>query len=503
MKINIKNDFVVMGLLYLVMHGGIFFIPNAIFWDDWVLYRAPSSTVLEIFRQAGSMFNMSGYLHVLMLNIGPWIYKVLTFILMFASGLLLNPILERNGLLTKECRFFTVLLFLLLPFNLARVALINFPSTLCYFLFFLAWFLMDKRKIVALLLFFVSFSLNSLLVFYTLPFLDMAYRSGNLTSPKSFFSYACKRPGFLLVPFLFFGIKVFFFSPTGAYSGYNQGYALSNVVSGVKLQLIDLMRVRVNPYIFLLLLPFVFFLLTRKQAEDTAATDVAKRQVWTIVALGAIALILGAFPYLIIGHTPTFIYWTSRHQILLPFGAALVLAAILCALRKPLKIAGMCLIIAASLSYGLKTYYSLFLDWNKQVMLIELFRNSPIIKDSKLVIFKDDSKSLNVFSRAYSFYEWNGLMEMAYGTENHFGINSEDLTHYRKGKFDIYFSGRLKASSHIRDIDAPAVLVKINQVKTNKAVTNLVGKVFPDIALTVSPLTQSNLSDDQTGSGNK
>ncbi len=82
------------------------------------------------------MFNLIGYMHIAMLEIGPSIYKVLTFALMFGSGLLLNLILKRHANITKEARFFIVLLFLLLPFNAARVALVVFNYTLCYFLFF-------------------------------------------------------------------------------------------------------------------------------------------------------------------------------------------------------------------------------------------------------------------------------------------------------------------------------------------------------------------------------
>jgi len=82
------------------------------------------------------MFNLTGYLHVAMLEVGPWIYKVLTFVLMFASGLLLNLILKRHANIATETRFYIILLFLVLPFNIARVALIDFPYTLCYFLFF-------------------------------------------------------------------------------------------------------------------------------------------------------------------------------------------------------------------------------------------------------------------------------------------------------------------------------------------------------------------------------
>ena len=83
------RDIRVTFLCYLAAHGGILLIPNAIYWDDWTLWNTEPATILDSFRQLGSPFNFFGYLHVAMLAIGPWAYRVLTFFLMYASGLLL------------------------------------------------------------------------------------------------------------------------------------------------------------------------------------------------------------------------------------------------------------------------------------------------------------------------------------------------------------------------------------------------------------------------------
>jgi hypothetical protein len=130
------------------------------------------------------MLNFFGYLHLGLLAIGPWIYKILTFVLMFSSGMLLNKIIGRHQSIDKNTRFFIVLLFFILPLNVAQVAMIVFPYTLCYFLFFLAWALMDRHRILALIIFFISFNTNSLLVFYAVPFVDMLYRKGYLSNWK-------------------------------------------------------------------------------------------------------------------------------------------------------------------------------------------------------------------------------------------------------------------------------------------------------------------------------
>ena len=467
---SLENDTFLLGIFYTLMYGGILLIPHAIFWDDWTLYRNPPNVVLGIFKQLGAMFNSFGYLHVLMLSIGTWNYKILTFLLMFISGLLLNSILERNALLSKENRFFVVLLFLILPFNFARVALIVFPYTLCYFFFFLAWRLIYQHRVIALLLFFLSFNTNSLLVFYFLPMLDLLYLDSHLKNPRSFLLFAYRRLDFLLLPFLFFFIKTQFFPPSGLYAGYNQNYNLLHIPPAIKEQYEDLKAVAFdfNFYIFLILTPFIALILRKKIDAMSQANHIS----WYLLgALGTLAFILGAFPYWILGLIPSFHEWTSRNQLLLPLGSALIIIAVLCPHKKLFK------------TIGITNYYSFFIDWNKQKALIELFSNNSVIKNSKLVIITDETNHLNAIKRSYRFYEWNGLLEQAYGNQNHFVITPEDTKKYQEGGFDKYFSSYYKANGHQRNEMISIVFVKIKQDKKHKPGDLLSNKIFPKFTL--------------------
>ena len=99
-------------IFYLIAHGGAFFILNAVYWDDWTLFNAERSMIIDTFKMNGSMFNASGYLHILLQSIGPWIYRILTIGLMFFSGILIYTILVNNKWFNKESSFY-VALFLL------------------------------------------------------------------------------------------------------------------------------------------------------------------------------------------------------------------------------------------------------------------------------------------------------------------------------------------------------------------------------------------------------
>ena len=230
-NLTVKKKYGLFFVFYLVAHGGILLIPNAIYWDDWTLYQVEPEVIMDTFRQAGSMFNITGYTHVLFLSIGPWFYKVITFVLMFGSGVALDRIIKKYESVSIETRFLIVLFFLVLPFYWARVALIDIIYTISYFLFFVAWVLMSRSRALALILFFLSFNTNSLLVFYTLPFVDLYYRSySSNIGIKTFLVFCRKNFDYFIVPFVFFFIKIEYFPPSGVYEGYNEQYSLYNLM---------------------------------------------------------------------------------------------------------------------------------------------------------------------------------------------------------------------------------------------------------------------------------
>ena len=473
---------------YLLAHGGILLIPNAIYWDDWVLYRNETSVILDEFRQLGSMFNFSGYLHIGLLEIGPWIYKWLTFILMFASGLLLNEVVKRHGTVSETSRFFIVLLFLILPFNMARVTLICFPYTLCYFLFFLAWVLMDRFRLLALALFFLSFNTNSLLVFYAVPFFDKLYREKVYLNIKTLKTCIKNNLDFILLPLIFFYIKIHFFKPYGNYTGYNEDFSIQNVKKGLHDQywgskdyiLNSLFDLNQNYLVLLAFLFIIFYLSTPKLF--TSKINLSFNFSALGVLIGIIVFLFGVFPYWVVGLTPAFLDWGSRHQILMPLGVSIILA---CALSynkmHPTIFRGLFSIIAAlCLLLNIIAYRDFFIDWQKQNQLVNFFIKNEQIKNSRLLLFSDTTK--NALSRKYRFYEWNGLLKLAYNNEKHFGINEEELPAFLSGTYNNTFTSHYNAKDFEKSNIRSASLVKISSVNSN-SISN-----FPVYRISVQPV---------------
>lgn len=171
-----KKSFYQIIFIYFTAHIGIFFSINSFFWDDYTLVGTPDSEILQIFKEAGSFLNITGWLHLYLLKIGPWVYKLLTFILFLFSGLFFSNILKRHeDRFNEEFRFYCVLFFLTTPIYLVRPALIVLPYGICFFLFFLAWSLIKNYRFFSIILFFFSFIIPSFLVFFIFPFLELFY----------------------------------------------------------------------------------------------------------------------------------------------------------------------------------------------------------------------------------------------------------------------------------------------------------------------------------------
>lgn len=434
-----QKYFAMLFLFYLIAHGGILLIPNAIYWDDWTLYQVNPEIILDTFHQAGSMFNLTSYIHNSFLAVGPWFYKILTFILMFGAGVSLDRILKKHESLGPEARFLIVLFFLVLPFYWARVALIDIVYTISYFLFFFAWVIMDRHRFLALFLFFLSFSANSLLVFYALPFLDYYYRSVNgRFSLKSLISFSAHKIDFFLLPFIFFTIKIFLYPPNGLYEGYNEQYNFLSLFKSPVLMILDWMRLEVAILAFLFLTIFAYGIVS---LLFNLSGNMAKRSALILFLLGFVAFVLAGFPYWILGYVPTFSEWTSRHQLLLPLGCSLLLLAFLAAINIHLRPVLLSIILSLSMILNLGTYKDFYFDWQKQKALITLMAENQLIRNADLVVFDDRARSLNAINRTYRNYEWNGLLANSFDDETRFGINKIERDRFIQGNFfKGYFS---------------------------------------------------------------
>jgi hypothetical protein len=237
----------------------------------------------------------------------------------------------------------------------------------------------------------------------------------------------------------------------------------------------------------LLLVPMVFLFVKRKGEIIRKLENVAPVSKLYLLLLGMLAFFLAGLPYWVLGYEPTFLEWTSRHQLLMPLGAALIIFSILTSLRAVASDLLISVVIAGSLSFGIEAYYRFLVDWHKQLAIIEFAESSDIVRGASVIIVRDSAEELNAIARTYRFYEWNGLFERAYGDQKRFGINLQDVATYKSGQLDRFFSSHYKAHDHRRNESANAALIEITRQEGRGA------RLFPRIDISATSVVLSQI----------
>ena len=454
---NLKNlenyDKIILFLLYTISNFGIIILSDAKYWDDWTLWNTEVEVIRNMFKQNGII--IFGEIHVLLRPFSPWIYKVLSFVLWFFSGILLYKIFGNSSLLkNKQHAFYLSLLFLITPYFSARVSMINFPYLVCLFLFLLAWSVSNKHKTLSLILFFLSFNTQSLLMFYALPFVDNYHKFYNENKFKGIVKWCINNFLFIALPFVFFAIKNIYFPPNGAYEDYNQIFSIKTLFYNLPKLMVDYSYLTVNVLLFLIISIISWVFIKNREVESNSNRY--------YVLLGFISLILGAFPYMIVGHTPTFDDWNSRHQLLLPIGLSLLLLGVSGFLKLKLKFNLMLIIVPLFITLNIQSYVAYFDDWQKQKRIIEKIKyEHPEIANINLLLIDDHTS--NAKNRQLRFYEWNGIVKLANGHSKVFAIKMDDYPSFMKGDFNKYLNNKDYNSEGFEN--KSAIKIKILEIR--------------------------------------
>lgn len=434
-----KIDLLIIFILYSISFF-LLLINLGVFWDDWTLYNMSSTIILDKFKQAGIPY--AGYFHNFLLSIGNGVsvYRILAFVTYFLSAVFLYFILYKIDEIDRFDCFLIVTFFAILPVNSARIALIDSPYALCHFLFwlgflFLSLYLKDNKivfRIIALMLFFLSFVTASLLVFYVLVVLYIAYFEFYKWSLNDLFiKKIIKYSDFIVLPIVYWVIKTLYFTPYGLYAEYNQ-LSLKKLYYVPQLLLLSLYTSFVelfkqlfitNSFILLIILGIVIFPLLQNRCSQKA-----NDRKFMFFYFGWFLFFLAVYPYTAVGRNPGLIDWNSRHQLLIPLGVSIIIIygiKILIPFERIQKIF-YSLFISSFLLTNISLYIDFQKDWYKQVSLIENFKTNEIIKGNTTFLF-DDRTELNANHRLYRFYEYSGLMKYVFGRETKFGDTKQNF----------------------------------------------------------------------------
>ena len=419
MNSKLFQDFPIRVAIFLYGLSFAFTVPiyRNYFWDDWVIYANQSPAELSVtFRNAGSP-PWRYFIEVTVLQSSPLLFRVVSFFLFFIVSILLYRILRATPGIGAQTASVISLLFLLFPVNSARIAMIDFAYSTSYFLFFLAWYLLSvKRKNhfipFSIILFFLSFTAQSTLVFIMIPILHFAFLE----------FYPTKRlsRNTIIVLILLIGSPIAYLAGRAVFWSANNHYDSYYTPQ---------LQGTVRGFVILILFSILFI-------KTTWTYLVSKKTITNqtvLVSTGLLSIGVAAFPYQtgglltgvsewLISFVPNHSDWDSRHQLLLPLGLALIIGGSLkIDSTRPLRwnsSPALSTIIAFCLLLNITFAQEYFLDGKKQDSIMAAMANNEDLKNASAILVDDSAVRFNARGRLIRSYEWEGMLQKVFGDDS-------------------------------------------------------------------------------------
>lgn len=379
-------------ILYLISFG-LSLLNSGAYWDDWaVLVGKNPIFIKEIFYQMGNF--TSPYIYNNM-NIIPSYnqYRIVTFLAYFFVGYFAHSILSTIKIINPKIRILIVIFFLLFPANDARNILVIFTYSLCNFFFYLGWWLVSFNiqkntiiRILSLIVFSFSFTINSFLFFYFIIIAYFLYRNkASVSSRKYFLIFIKQHFDFLLLPFAYYLVKLNLFPAYGVYMDYNQ-IILVNILTATYKSFIAFassfllvifssfyslfnisfvtiiwqagMKLNLHPYVYSLTVSDLVYLVQEicsisfskfvenfslqyisvlfagitliyfsvKKSVQIQLTQKIFQENIILFFIGCLLFYMAVFPYYMVNKPPSIIEgFSDRHLLLVPLGASLMI----------------------------------------------------------------------------------------------------------------------------------------------------------------------------------
>ena len=372
---------------WLLIAGDVNVLDEPLYWRTFPVVRNHGSAPWVDFVY----INLFDFIHPHF-----WLY---TFVSYFVISFITFHIVQTTSFLSfRDLRFF-VFLVLILPFNTTRVSSMSLPNTTFLLLFFVSWGLLHYStriyvRILCLCFFFVSFATHSLLVFYLLPICWQLNRSRPLTA-RSVKVWLLKNIDFLLLPLLYVLLRKIFWTDGPNYQDLNQTKILSGLQFLVAICVIE----------------FGLFLIWRRfRGRDLNGLR--------ILGIGVFASGIGSVAYVVLGfYQPDLTFfrtfaitflgrsaWLSRHQLLQPFGMALIIVGLIGLVSiKYLKTARFlrCGSIGISLLLCVCLGFEYLVDSKKQNEIIHELSSEETNSETNTFVFIDTVPFMNARGRPY------------------------------------------------------------------------------------------------------
>lgn len=414
--------FLLVGASNLAAWGGLLLSADAVWWDDWIVFDATLEQTQRTAREAGLLW---GYVLGVLSRGGPTFISLLAVLAYLIASLLMLQVLFRVPRISPAEATFGAAVFATVPLMEARHAAVHVIYIISVTCVLGVWVILTRPQplrwstsaaLSPLLL--VAALIPSSGLFLVVPVLHLLWMHRGLRDARTtaFVVAALGLPVAQLV------LQRAVLPARGTYEGYNQ-IDLGNLAGMAAITLIF-----------------------------AAVAVVAARSIWgrgdegwldgvPTVLVGGTLCALALTPYIAVGQIPPWGGWNTRHELLLPIGVAVAATGAARVLRvvasqRLLRPALVMVILAMTVqSASLSGRY--LQDWRKKEALIDLMRADSAIRAADVVLISDETLDLNVFSKTYSTYVWNGMMVRAFDDARRFAVRDEgELLRLLEGGFD-------------------------------------------------------------------
>lgn len=467
-RLNHLSPYFLIGLVALLGHGLLLF-NDGTYFDDWIMQpRLAEARWDELFSWFSEMgLPISGYFYWGVKQLGLFgYYQAAAFFLIFLSSILIYQICLRFTWINRHEALGIALLSLVYPAYQATVVLCHLHYEFFYCLFLLAaWLLLRSKqtggsknssllsRLLSLLLFFLAFNLNSLLVFY-FPFLLLLFlhlkQAHQFSWPAAAKALLPRHADFILLPFVYWIGKKLFFPAHGLYQNYN---SLNLSLASLETHLLDFVKtagyaqmeasvtlLMAHPVLWILTLVGIYLAYSRFMRKKTNALPPTHIQIehesrktkW-IFLYGMLLLLSSVFAYSAVGVSPTLTGWNTRHAILFGLPMSILIVAAL----RPIWINGLyhepgnfdSRLVSALIGGSLLVAFTLstinqYVNWQvraiKDRAVMTVLADAPVLK--KFSVFWINDQLPAGGERLYRFYEWSSMFKQIWGGESRIGL---------------------------------------------------------------------------------
>ena len=395
------------GVLYFIAWGPSLLFLKARFWDDWAIYFSMTpADQKNYWRGEGFPPYVHEVLNFLFRS-NPAAYHLTSLAIYFCLGWLLFQILQKTKICSPEIIQRVCLIFLILPINSARHAMIILPYSVSVLLFFLAWnMLLSKNRFIAGSSLFVvvsSFYTSSVIPFFIIPIANYAYLEWKKT--KRITRRVIQKFSLLVVaPLYYLIIARVIWPPAEHRTAYFSP------------QLVGLIRAS----ILILVFSSVAVFLIRKSREGKIPQE---RTI--LLSVGMLSLGFGSVAYFASGRlvdlsewisflVPRSSSWDSRSQLLHGLGFALLIGGAIGALDTYLKTIGYKFVVAVCLILSFTFSIGYYVDNLKQESMMQSFKEENLEPNS-IIMIRDNTNQFNARGRNLRSYEWEAMIFKATG----------------------------------------------------------------------------------------